>query len=529
MIKKILIVFSILISMISLCGCHGSKGNKEFEIVDDFDDSKEYEIVFWAKNDTNKYQIEVYENAKTEFEKIYPNIHVTIKYYTDYKRIYNDVITNISTKTTPNICITYPDHVATYLTGENVVVPLNELMFDDEYGLGGSKIKFDSPTYDEMISEFMDECLIDDNYYLLPFMRSTECVYINKTLVNKLGYEVPDILTWDWIWEVSEAATLKNEDGTYVLNDSKEMIPFIYKSVDNMMIQMTEQLNSGYSNSKGEINLFNETTKDILLEINDHISSGAFNIFALVSYPGNYLNIGHCLFGIDSTAGATWMGPDAPNVDIDRNDMVDFEMVVRAIPQYDINNPKIISQGPSICIFNKEDSNEVMASWLFVQYLLSNDVQLAYSETEGYLPVTNKALNSDEYQDYLNREGEDNDVHYSIKIEATKILLNNIENTFTTPVFNGSASLRTAAGSLIESVAFGIQRKKTINSEYIDQMYSETISLYRLDQLGDSGISDVTKEELPIASRILLISLVVVWGMIGLYILIEKKKNNKRA
>ena len=34
------------------------------------------------------------------------------------------MITNISTGTTPNVCITYPDHIATYLTGDNVVVPL---------------------------------------------------------------------------------------------------------------------------------------------------------------------------------------------------------------------------------------------------------------------------------------------------------------------------------------------------------------------------------------------------------------------
>ena len=37
-------------------------------------------------------------------------------------------------------------------------------------------------------------------------MRSTEACYINKTYVEKLGYTVPDVLTWDWIFEVSEAA-----------------------------------------------------------------------------------------------------------------------------------------------------------------------------------------------------------------------------------------------------------------------------------------------------------------------------------
>ena len=37
-------------------------------------------------------------------------------------------------------------------------------------------------------------------------MRSTEACYINKTYVEKLGFEIPEDLTWDFVWEVSEAA-----------------------------------------------------------------------------------------------------------------------------------------------------------------------------------------------------------------------------------------------------------------------------------------------------------------------------------
>ena len=56
-----------------LTGCHGSKGMQSFEIPVEFDESKEYEITFWAKNDTNKTQTAVYEKAIEDFEKLYPN------------------------------------------------------------------------------------------------------------------------------------------------------------------------------------------------------------------------------------------------------------------------------------------------------------------------------------------------------------------------------------------------------------------------------------------------------------------------
>ena len=140
----------------ALCaGCHGARSLEAFAMPDHFDDTQSYEITFWAKNDTNKTQVRVYETAIADFEALYPNIHVNLRLYTDYSRIYNDVITNIATRTTPNICITYPDHIATYMTGSNVVVPLDELIGDPAYGLGGDELRFDSPTVSEVVPQFL--------------------------------------------------------------------------------------------------------------------------------------------------------------------------------------------------------------------------------------------------------------------------------------------------------------------------------------------------------------------------------------
>ena len=131
-----------LVIILSLCSCHGKKEKVEFEVPESFDENTKYEISFWAKNDTNVTQTEIYKKAISDFQKLYPNITVNLRLYNDYGKIYNDVITNIATDTTPNVCITYPDHIATYLTGENTVVPLDSLMSDNKYGLGGKELKF---------------------------------------------------------------------------------------------------------------------------------------------------------------------------------------------------------------------------------------------------------------------------------------------------------------------------------------------------------------------------------------------------
>ena len=524
--KKFISLLLTVLVLLSATACHGAKEQKVFEIPETFDTSWNYEITFWAKNDTNMTQVEIYKQAIADFQELYPNITVNLRLYTDYSKIYNDVITNIATDTTPNVCITYPDHIATYLTGADTVVPLDDLFADEKYGLGGSELRFDSPAQAEIIPQFLEECAFNGHYYAIPYMRSTEACYVNKTYVEKLGYELPEQLTWDFVWEVSEAAMAKDQDGNYLVNGQKVLIPFIYKSTDNMMIQMLKQLDAGYSTTLGEIQIFNDTTEELLYTIAEHSASGAFNTFKQTGYPANFLNAGQCIFAIDSTAGAAWMGSDAPLIDIAEDKLAQFETVVMTIPQFDTEDPQMISQGPSVCVFNKEDPQEVLASWLFAQYLLTNDVQTAYSQTEGYAPVTSKAQESEEYQDYLSRSGEDNDLYYRVKIEATQLLLNNTDNTFVTPVFNGSASLRSAAGQMIENVNKSVRRGQEVNGEYMDALFEEVTALYRLDQISTSS-GKVSLGQLPAGSKALLICLAACWIGMGVYVVVDKLKKKK--
>ena len=543
--KRILCVLLIICLLLSFAGCHGQLVEKNqpkepvntgYNVPETFDTSRQFKISFWAKNDNNATQRDIYAKAVADFQAIYPNITVNLKLYNDYGDIYNDVITNIPTDTTPNVCITYPDHIATYLTGADTVVPLDDFFSHPVYGLGGSGVQFDAPKVGEIIPQFLKECSFDDHYYAIPYMRSTEACYVNKTLVEKLGYTLPEVLTWDFVWEVSQAATAKDANGNYLVNGQKVMIPFIYKSTDNMMIQMLKQLDADYSTDAGEVLIFNDSTQKVLDTVAKYAKIRAFSTFKINGYPANFLNAGQCIFAVDSTAGATWMGCDAPLIDIAEDKLVKFETVVMPVPQFDTANPQMISQGPSMCLFNKEDPQEVLASWLFAQYMLTNSVQIAYAQTEGYAPVTSKAQQSPEYLDYLNRRGEDNKLYYNVKIDATKLLMDNTHNTFVTPVFNGSASLRNAAGQLIENVTKTVRRGKSLD---YPNLYKEVTSLYHLDEIvpqtenETDGEQQTTQsqqtEPLPKEALFLIVGLSVCWiGIIFAYVYDASKKRAKK-
>ncbi|MBQ7015969.1 MAG: ABC transporter substrate-binding protein, partial [Firmicutes bacterium] len=64
MMKRLsFILAAVLMVCCLLSGCHGSRGLEAFVMPEEFDTSRDYEITFWAKNDTNKAQTNVYKKA----------------------------------------------------------------------------------------------------------------------------------------------------------------------------------------------------------------------------------------------------------------------------------------------------------------------------------------------------------------------------------------------------------------------------------------------------------------------------------
>ncbi len=224
--------------LLGLTGCHGSKETARlFQVPDTFDESQTYEITFWAKTTPTSSRRTSTSRPLPTLSSCTPTSPSTLRLYTDYGDIYNDVITNISTGTTPDVCITYPDHIATYLTGDNVVVPLDELFADPDYGLGGSALKFDSPTQEEIIPQFLEECDLNGTYARCPTCAPPRLATSTRPTVEA-GLHPSETLTWDFIWEVSMKPPAKERRRHLPANGQNGDDSLYLQSTDNMMIQM---------------------------------------------------------------------------------------------------------------------------------------------------------------------------------------------------------------------------------------------------------------------------------------------------
>ena len=97
-----------------------------------------------------------------------------------------------------------------------------------------------------------------------------------------------------------------------------------------------------------------------------------------------------------------------------------------------------------------------------------------------------------------------------------------------TPVFNGSASLRNAAGQLIEDARKAAKQGKPVDDAYLDALFAEMTALYRLDQITTDN-SKAPLGELPTASKALLITLVAVWVCLAAWFVTTHFKKKRRG
>jgi multiple sugar transport system substrate-binding protein len=145
---------------------------------------------------------------------------------------------------------------------------------------------------------------------------------------------------------------------------------------------------------------------------------------------------------IGSSAGATHQRPTKTA------DGYPFEVGIATIPQVNPDAPKVISQGPSLCIFKDANPQEVIASWLFVKFLTTNvNFQAEFSMASGYVPVLKSVANNEVYAQFLaNADGGD-----FISALSAKICLEQEHAYYTSPAFNGSSAARDNVGLLMQS------------------------------------------------------------------------------
>lgn len=438
--KRILTVLLLLALVATMfVGCGSQKGVPNFEVPEGGYDGSEVTVNFYHTMGSNLTDVlNVYIE---EFNKLYPNIHIVHKQVGGYDDVRNTISTDITVGSQPSIAYCYPDHVALYnLSG--AVATLDNLI-DSEITVTRADgttetLGLTKEQKDDFIKGYYEEGMQfgDQLMYTLPFSKSTEVLYYNKTFFAEHNLKVPT--TWDELEQVCRE----------IKELEPKSIPLGYDSEANWFITMCEQYGSDYTSATGEHYRFdNKTNREFIERFRGWYEKGYVTTQSLhgsytsslfietASEKKSYMCIG-------SSAGASHQCP-AKGAD----DSYPFEVGIATVPQVDASKPKVISQGPSLCIFKKDNPQEVVASWLFAKFLTTSvDFQAEFSIASGYVPVIKSVKNNEGYAAYLAKAEQGNE--YVTALSA-KVCMDQESAYYTSPAFNGSSVARDQVGALL--------------------------------------------------------------------------------
>ena len=389
---------------------------------------------------------EVLDIYVEEFQKLYPNITVLHSQEGGYDDVRDKISKQLTVLDHPNIAYCYPDHVALYNVSEAVVTLDQFISYQQELTLSdGTKeiVGLTQEQIDDFIPGYYNEGkqFGDGLMYTMPLSKSTEVLYYNVDFFEEHNLTPPT--TWDELETL--CATIKEID--------PNCIPLGYDSEANWFITMCEQLKSPYTSAEeGNHFLFdNQTNYDFVARFREWYQKGYVTTQEILgAYTStiftetratdpkaikSYMSIG-------SSAGATKQRPTKGD-----DGKYPFEVGIVPIPQIDTNNQKVISQGPSLCIFQKENPQEVLASWLFMKFLATNvGFQAEFSMASGYVPVIKSVAEFQPYKNYLATANGNS----GITALAAKVCIEQKDAYYAIPAFYGSSVARDQVGLLMQ-------------------------------------------------------------------------------
>lgn len=402
---------------------------------------------------------ELMDKMIAAFEKNHPNITiVSTSAAGGYGDLEDLLLTKINAHTTPTMAFCYPDHVAEYLA-KDAVADMSAYVNDATIGFqasDGAHTDSNGKTLtgvDDYVKTFWDE---GTNYtttglYSVPFAKSTEALFYNKTVFAQNGWEVPT--TWDEMWALCQTirdAYPQMSDGAYTY------YPLGYDSDSNLYITLSQQKGIPFTSSAaGSHYLFNnDKAKTMMSELKGHYDDHLFitkGTTANSTYTSTKFTAGEIFMSIGSTGGTSY------------NDTNNFEVGVAAPPSVDVDKPAVISQGPSICFFKDATEAERRAGWEFYRFISTASNSTYYGVSTGYQPVRVSSYETEIYKSFLAATGSDANLFNTVAKVATGMT----NSYFNSPVFVGSAKARTEVGGLVSSILLGT---KTIDKAFSDAM-----------------------------------------------------------
>ena len=331
------------------------------------------------------------------------------------------VISAAQSNSLPAIINVYPD-LATGLIEDNKLVDLALFINDENVGMADEM--------DDFVDTFIEETSQwgEGKIYGLPMTKSTEVLYVNKHMLESLGYTLEDLedLTFEKLAEISNKAV--TELG---------VAGFGFDSSSNAFISSLKMDGPDFVESNGTINVDNEWVREYMTFFQQQAQSGAFRIAGEDKFLSNPFVNQKMLCYQGSSAGYAYLNNDGA-----------FEIAVVEVPVFQGKDKAVMQQGASLFVTNNVSAEAQYAAYEFVKFATNAENTAKFATATGYLPVRKSAIETDIVKNILNDETSLYSKVYNVAQEA-------LSYAYYTPAINNAQSARTVAQEKYEAFMSG--------------------------------------------------------------------------
>jgi multiple sugar transport system substrate-binding protein len=318
----------------------------------------------------------------------------------------------------PDIVTVYPA-VASSLADANLLAPLDNMFTEEELSA--------------YIPSFIDEGrLSDGKLYVFPISKSTEALFINKTLFDRFaketGASLDSLFTFEGIAELAQEYYAWTDAKTPdISNDGKTF--FTADSWFNVAQVGVSQLGGSFVEN-AQLNTDTEEFKKVWDFSFLPAISGAYAISD--GYSSDLAKTGEIVCSTGSTAGILFYGDTVTYAD---NTKESVEYIVLPYPVFEGGRKVALQRGAGMAVA-KPTAGKELAATIFLKWFTSPEQNMRFVSSTGYLPVTKEA-----FEEKMTEEMETVDNPAVKKLLETATLMYEEYTFIVSPNFSGFTDL----------------------------------------------------------------------------------------
>ncbi|MGN1319302.1 MAG: extracellular solute-binding protein [Lachnospirales bacterium] len=310
-------------------------------------------------------------------------IKVTVTSVSNSNKIHESILAAINHEPgmpeLPDIFNCYPKTISA-MENSDILVDYHDYFTDEELS--------------KYIKAFIDEGTFDNKLLIFPVAKSTELLFVNKTLFDRFasekGVKLEDLKTWEGLYNVASLYTEWTDSKTPdIPNDGKAFLandyPFHYFQIG------VKSLGGDFFD--GENFSFSDLYKTVWNPLAQSTFKGG--VWLGEGYASEAIRTGDAISAIASTASVLYFDDVVTYED---NTSEKIEIISMPYPSFENGKKMVMQRGSGFCTVKSTPEKE-KAAVTFIKWLTEAEQNTKFVTSLGYVPVC-----YDAYDEYLIKE-----------------------------------------------------------------------------------------------------------------------------